>query len=304
MRGFDLAAALALGVLATGLSGVAAATTPAEREAADEAAWAAASKAAVEGPANLPLANQARLKLPAGLAFVPAAEANQVMESLGNSSKPSRHGLILPLDPAATWMIDVAWIKDGYVKDGEAKSWSADALLQTLRDGTEAGNAKRQERGFPLLEVVGWAEPPAYDSTTHRLVWSLLARRRGDPADAPQTVNYNSYALGRDGYFELDLITASDRIAADKAIVRNLLGQLDYLPGKRYQDFAPAHDKVAAYGIGALVGAVAVKKLGLLAVIGVFLLKVWKLALLAIAGGIAIVRRRKTGRKEPPPVDD
>jgi uncharacterized membrane-anchored protein len=40
-----------------------------------------------------------------------------------------------------------------------------------------------------------------------------------------------------------------------------------------------------------LVGAVAVKKLGLLALAGVFLLKIWKLGLVAIAGGAAAARK-------------
>jgi uncharacterized membrane-anchored protein len=82
--------------------------------------------------------------------------------------------------------------------------------------------------------------------------------------------------------------------------VRNLLGQLNYLPGKRYQDFNESTDKVAVYGIGALLGIVAAKKLGLLAVAGLFLLKVWKIGLLAVVGGIAAVRKFMAGRGTPP----
>jgi len=70
-----------------------------------------------------------------------------------------------------------------------------------------------------------------------------------------------------------------------------LLGTLNFVPGKRYQDFNQSTDKVAAYGLAALVGVVAVKKLGLLAMAGVFLLKVWKLGLIAIAGAAAGVRK-------------
>lgn len=277
-----------------------AAPSEAERKAEAQAAWAAATKGATVGPADLAMAGQAHLKLPAGELFIPAGPANRVMKAMGNEASPSRFGLIVPSDPNAPWLIDVAWIKEGYVRDGEAKEWKADALLANLREGTEAANPGRQARGFSPLEVVGWAESPAYDAGTHRLVWSLLLRQKGAAAGEPQTVNYNTYALGREGYFELDLITGSQTIVTDKLAVRSLLGQLNYLPGKRYEDFNKSTDKVAVYGIGALLGIVAVKKLGLLAAAGLFMLKIWKVGLLALAGGVAAVRKFMAGRGTPP----
>jgi uncharacterized membrane-anchored protein len=51
---------------------------------------------------------------------------------------------------------------------------------------------------------------------------------------------------------------------------------------------APRH---SYSGIAALIGAVAVKKLGLLAVLGVFLLKAWKLTAIAVIGIGAAIRR-------------
>jgi len=86
-------------------------------------------------------------------------------------------------------------------------------------------------------------------------------------------------------------------IAADKGIAKDLLASLNYAPGKRYEDFTSSTDKVAEYGLGALIGVVAVKKLGLIGMLGLFLVKVWKLAAVAIAAGAAAVRRflRKGG---------
>ena len=74
-------------------------------------------------------------------------------------------------------------------------------------------------------------------------------------------------------------------------MAEELLGSLNFAQGKRYQDFNGSTDKVAAYGLAALVGVVAVKKLGLLAMVGIFLVKVWKLALIAIVGGMAAMRK-------------
>jgi uncharacterized membrane-anchored protein len=264
---------------------------PAKTEAALKAAWAAAEKTAIVGPADVPLAGQAHLRLPAGEVFIPAAEANAIMDALGNSRSAARQGVIVGKAKEANWLVDVAWIQEGYVKDDEAKDWKADEMLQGMKEGTEAQNATRLARGIPAVDVIGWVEPPTYDSAAHRLVWSLSLQDRGAPANEPQTINYNTYALGRDGYFSLDLITGSDTVAADKGIASNLLASLAYAPGKRYQDFNASTDKVAAYGLGALVGIVAAKKLGLLAMGGIFLLKAWKLLLLGFAAFAAGARR-------------
>jgi len=273
--------------------------TQAEIDAQLEAAWTAASKVATRGPAEVKLLDQASLSLTDGEFFVPQAEANKIMELVGNGTSPARQGLIVTNRPGAEWMVVVSWIAEGYVRDGDAKEWQADELLDSLRDGTEKGNAERLARGTPALDVVGWVEPPAYDGATHRLVWSLSLRDRGAPSDRPRTINYNTYALGRDGFFSLNLITSADKVAADKDVVRDLLGTLVYVSGKRYEDFNQSTDKVAAYGLAALIGAVAVKKLGLLALAGVFLLKIWKLGAIALVAVAAAARR--LFRRQPPP---
>lgn len=270
-----------------------------QRQAEAEAAWKAAGAAAKFGPTNIGLLDEADVKLPADEAYVPAKEAERLMVALGNSRDPSRVGLIVPHGGDRDWMILIRWVKEGYVRDGDAKDWQADELLTTLRDGTEAQNEERIRRGIPALDIIGWVQPPTYDATAHRLVWSLSARNRGEPADAPQTINYNTYALGRDGYFSLDLLTDSGHVAADMEVVNGLLAALTYRQGKRYDQFDPSTDKVAAYGLAALVGAVAVKKLGLLAMAGVFLLKIWKVGLIALLGFGAAIRRFFTGRGKP-----
>lgn len=265
------------------------------------AAWVAGAKAATPGPTTIKLLDQARVGLAADELFIPAEQAQRIMRALGNGEDPHTVGLVVSRKHDANWMILVRWISEGYVRDGDAKEWQADALLENLRAGTEAGNKDRTGLGLPAMEITGWVEPPAYDSNEHRLVWSLAARDVGAPAGQPQTINYNTYALGRSGYFSLDLVTDSGAITSDKSAVRVLLGTLDFLPGHRYADFDGSTDKVAAYGLAALVGAVAVKKLGLLALTGLFFLKIWKPCLVAIVGAGAALRRffnrRRSGQE-------
>jgi len=299
MRAKFLLIAAALSTAAVSMTPAYAQNTPSSRAQAEiQAAWQAAAKSGTFGPAQIRLLDQATLNITDDEVFIPAAEANRIMAALGNSSTPERFGLVTEKSDNVRWMVDVTWIKEGYVRDGDAKEWQADAMLEDLKEGTERGNAERLARGIPALDVTGWVEKPAYDSASHRLVWSLSLQDRGAPAGQPQTINYNTYALGREGYFSLDLITGSDTIGTDKLVARNLLGTLNYRPGKRYEDFSSSTDKVAAYGLGALVGVVAVKKLGLLGLIGVFLLKIWKLAAVALVGAGAAVRRFFGRQKE------
>jgi len=124
----------------------------------------------------------------------------------------------------------------------------------------------------------------------------MLGQDRGSTTAA--TINYNTYALGRQGYFEPNLVTGEDTIAQDKKHAGTLLAALDYKPGQRYADYNASTDRLAEYGLTALIGGAAAKKLGLFAVIGVALAKFWKVILIAVAlGGGAIFKL--LGRKPP-----
>jgi len=64
------------------------------------------------------------------------------------------------------------------------------------------------------------------------------------------------------------------------------LGALQFVEGKRYADFNSSTDKVAEYGLAALVLGVGAKKLGMFAVVAAFFVKFAKVILL---GGIAVL---------------
>jgi uncharacterized membrane-anchored protein len=274
-------------------------TDAAGRERELNEAYTAGLKAATKGKADVPLAGQASLHLPANYTFIPQPQAGRIMRALGNTVSPSLSGLIFPSSGQQNWIVAVQFIPSGYIKDDEAKDWKPDTLLASLREGTEHANKDRIARGFEPIEVVGWAEPPAYDQQTHRLVWAATNREKNHP-DSALGVNYNTYALGRDGYFTLNLLTDVDMLPNEKVHSRTLLAALEYNKGKDYGDFNPSTDNVAAYGITALVAGAAAKKLGLLALIGAFLAKGAKL--LIVAGGAVLygIGRLFTGRKSPP----
>jgi uncharacterized membrane-anchored protein len=289
------AASLLLGLLAPvqshGEDAVSAAA-PAQAAAPDpaELAWNAARMAMQDGPADLSFRDQARLQLPEGYGFVPVREATELMRAMGNSVDERFLGLIFPLGrEGANWFVSLDFEDAGYIKDDDARDWQADELLQSLKDGTEAGNEQRQKLGIAPIEVTRWVEKPNYDSTGHRLIWAAESRIKGGN-DPDPSINYNTYLLGRDGYIALNLVTSAGSVATDKSDARRLLAALRFNDGKRYQDFNSSTDKVAAYGLGALVAGVAAKKLGLLATLALMLAKFGKVifvAVVAVGAGVA-----------------
>ena len=294
-----ISAVVALFVVLGSLPAFAQASPPSEasRKAESAAAWRAASAAGVVGPKDVSLIDQAALKLPAGYVFVPKAEGARVLRALGNVvNEASFVGLVVGTGPNDGWIVVIRHIKEGYIKDDDAKNWNADELLKNLKDGAEETNKDRIARGFPEVQVIGWLQPPNYEAATHRLVWSLLAKDKGEADNATKSINYNTYALGRDGYFSLNLLSNSERIAVDKAVAHGLLGDLAYNAGKRYEDFSASTDRIAEYGLMALVGGVAAKKLGLFAVVTAFVLKFAKIILIGLgvlgAGVINFFRRK------------
>jgi uncharacterized membrane-anchored protein len=271
-----------------------------------EAAFQEAGAAIQKGPANVPIAGQAMLQLPSGYNFVPAEPARNLLEAMGNPGNESVQGMIFPSGDDAQWFIVVSFNPAGYIKDDDAKDWKADDILAEIRKGTEAANDERRGRGLPELDVVGWVEQPQYDPDTHRLVWSLSSRLKGADAGEAAGINYNTLMLGREGYISLNLVTDLGSIAKLKTVAHNMLASLEFDAGKRYADFQAGTDKVAEYGLAALVAGVAAKKLGLLALAGVFFAKFAKIIIAAGAVGLGLLGRvfgKKKGPSDsfPPP---
>jgi uncharacterized membrane-anchored protein len=268
------------------------------------AAIEAAQKAQVPGPSDIKLADQAVLKLPKGFVYIPPAEGQKLLTAMGNRGGEGLLGLIFP-DSDSPWFVAMRYLKSGYIKDDDAKEWKTDELLKNLKEGTEESNQERRTRGFPEIEVTGWVEAPQYDATTHRLVWSLASKVKNAPASAENGVNYNTYALGREGYISMNLVTGMSTIEKEKPVAHQLLAALDYNDGKRYTQFESGTDHVAEFGLAALIGGIAAKKLGLFALIAAFLVKFAKVILVAGIGGIGVIGklmgRKKDADGTPPP---
>jgi uncharacterized membrane-anchored protein len=268
-------------------------------EAALELAFEAATKTATQGPATVEIAGQASLTVPKGFEFIPKMEADALMKAMGNSTSPELKGILLSSEGNGFYTVD--HVQDGYVKDDDAKDLDPKDILDSYTEGTESTNEERVKAGFPAIEIGGWSQKPAYDAASRRLTWALLVRDKGVPAGAEDGVNYETRILGRDGYISMTWVTAALNLnAAGKADADKITAGVQYLPGKTYADFNETNgDKVAEYGLAALILGVGAKKLGLFALIIAFVAKFAKIGFLVVIGLFAVFKKFFTGKSKP-----
>ena len=250
---------------------------------------------AVQGPKEITLGNQGTLKLPAGYVYLNGDDAAALMTYWGNPGPHKLLGLVMSEAEKDAWAIALKFRDEGYVKDEDAKSWNADELFKSVKEGTEASNEERKKLGGGELHVVDWVQKPSYDIATHRLVWGMRAEAvQGGQRD--ESVNYHTYLLGREGFIEMNLMTDPKSLAAARPRADEVLAATSFTSGKRYEDFSESTDKVAQYGLAALIAGGVAKKLGLLATLGLLLAKFWKIGLVGVAlfgGGLAKLFKRK-----------
>jgi uncharacterized membrane-anchored protein len=251
------------------------------------------------GPASIPLRNQAALDLPDGFAFIPHDPGKTAMESLGNHVTDNFLGLVVPSKPAS-WFMLVEYMPAGYIKDDDAQTWDADQLLSDIKTTTDEANKQRTAQKIPALDIVGWVEKPHYDEFTHRLIWSIVAHDEGVADTADDVINYRTLMLGREGYIALTMVTSQSLIDPQRPIATLLLSKLNFVPGKRYDDFNVSTDHVAEYGLAALIAGVAAKKLGLLAVGLAFAAKFAKVGIVAVLAFLAGIRKLFRRRASKP----
>ncbi len=249
-----------------------------------DTAYEAANKAMVKGPKDISILAQATLKLPENFGFIPKQQAIDLLASMGNGMDDQVEGIVIPLGKVDQGFFVVSFNDSGYIKDDDALNWNPDDLLESLKEGTEMSNKERVAIGFPEVEVLGWITPPSYDLLTHKLVWSAELTQKDAPADEAHGINYNTYVLGREGYISLNLVTDSQNIDALKPVAHDLLGAMSFNTGKQYTDFNENTDRIAEYGLAALVAGVAAKKLGFFALMAAFVLKFAKFIGVAAVG--------------------
>jgi len=232
--------------------------------------------------------------------FLGPRETGDVIEAWGNPRPdPLPLGMVVPAGVAAlapdSWAIVVMYEEEGHIDDADAATTVFDAMLKDMQQAQKDSNPDRVAAGYDALELVGWAEPPHYDPVGKKLYWAQ-SLKSGDNA----SLNYDVRVLGREGVLALSAVSSIEALDIVKPAMEDIIQRVEFNQGSRYADFNPSTDKMAAFGIGALIAGKVAAKAGLFKILLAALLAGKKLVVAGVVAGAAALKAL-FGKKDVPP---
>ena len=242
---------------------------------------------------NIVLPNKvATLHLGDKYRYLDAMETNKLLMAWGNESDTSTQGTIIPadVDPMsdAGWAVILTYDDDGHIDDSDAAEIDYDDMLKDMKEGTEDHNDARKQAGFEPVHLVGWAEKPHYDAASKKLYWAKELNFEGTPV---HTHNYDVRVLGREGVLSMNAVASMEQIEQIRAEMRPLIEVAEFNEGYRYAEFNKSTDRMAEYGLGALIAAGVGAKMGLFAKLGALLLAFKKFIFIGLIAIGAFIKR-------------
>jgi uncharacterized membrane-anchored protein len=217
--------------------------------------------------------------------YLDPAETEKMLVAWGNEPGHDTQGAIIPsgVDPLAEegWAVVLTYDTDGHIDDSDAAKMNYDDLLKDMQEGAEEHNKERQKAGYKAVHLLGWAERPHYDATSKKLYWAKEYQFEGSTA---RTLNYDVRVLGREGVLSMNAVSGMGQLAQIRADMQPLIQVAEFNDGHRYAQFNSKTDRLAEYGLGALIAGGVAAKLGLFAKLGALLLPLWKFILAGLVG--------------------
>jgi uncharacterized membrane-anchored protein len=247
----------------------------------------------------------AEIKIPAGFRYLGPKDTETVLVRIwGNPSGDHTLGMIVPSNASPAddegWGVIITYEEEGYVKDKDADSIDYQDLLKDMQEGTKESSEERVKQGYESIELVGWAESPSYDKASHKLYWAKELKF-GDSEE--NTLNYNIRVLGRRGVLVLNAVAGINDLPLIREKMPAVIASIDFKEGHRYADFNPASDKVATYGLAALVAGGVAAKTGLLKGLIAIVLAAKKFIIVGVIALGVLIKNILMGKKrETPPV--
>jgi uncharacterized membrane-anchored protein len=234
--------------------------------------------------------------------YLSPEEANKLLVAWGNPPDEVTQGAILPADVnpfgEGGWAVFLTYLDEGHVDDSDAAEIDYDDMLKDMKEGVEDSNDARKKAGYPTLHLIKWAEPPRYDAAAKKLYW---AKELQSDTSGGHALNYDVRVLGREGVLSMEAVAPIEMLEQVRGEMRPLLDLAEFNEGFRYAEFNSKTDRLAEYGLGALIFAGVGAKLGLFAKLFAWLLLAKKfviVGLVAIGGAIA----KLFGKKKDPAV--
>ncbi|HZS03371.1 MAG TPA: DUF2167 domain-containing protein [Blastocatellia bacterium] len=243
----------------------------------------------------------ATLEVPETFRYLDPDQADKILvEAWGNPPGEKTLGMLFPSNVSPVreggWGIVITYEEDGYVKDDEADSINYDDLLKQMKEGVAETNEERKKNHYKSIELIGWAAKPHYDKTSHKLYWAKEIKF-GDRQE--HTLNYNIRVLGRKGVLVLNAVASMRQLQPIEGSMNDVIKFVTFNEGNRYTDFNPRYDKIAAYGIGALIAGKVVAKAGLLKLLIGLLVAGKKFVVLGVIA-VGAFLKKLLGRKSEP----
>jgi uncharacterized membrane-anchored protein len=222
----------------------------------------------------------------------PDDTARLLTEGWGNPSGDGTLGMLLPvnvgpLDPASFGVV-ITYEEQGHISDADADKIDYAEMLRSMKERTAKSNEERRKQGVSEVELVGWAEPPHYDAASHKLYWAKELAFKGAE---DHTLNYDIRVLGRKGVLVLTAVSGMSQLESIKRDMRDVVAFTDFKPGNTYAEFDPNVDKVAAYGLAALIAGGIAAKSGLIAKLIALAIAGKKVIAVMVIGAVAALRR-------------
>jgi uncharacterized membrane-anchored protein len=199
---------------------------------------------------TLPASN-ARLVVPNNYGAILGHDAQRLDEIVnGRSAENASTSEAAVLSGDMKAQTDFTFVKSGYISDDDWNTLDANALLRSVSEQTEDQNKERRIERLPELHVVKWLQQPSYDHITHTAFWAIEAT----DSNGGDVANATAIKLGRDGFERLTTISDMRDYVAIGGPLDLMLRSFSFSAGDGYEEHRST-DKVAGFGIAALVGA-------------------------------------------------